>query len=318
MRTALVTGAAGQDGSYLCERLVAEGLNVHAVVESTTRVADQPWLRGTTVHEADLRNPERVRHLVDATAPDEVYNLAGISSVGRSWDEPVLTTEVNCLVVVALLDAVRRLQERRGVATRLVQAASAEIFGSAAVSPQDEATPLAPVNPYGVTKVFAHTMAGVYRALGVGASSCVLYNHESPRRPEAFVTRKITAAAARIAAGRQDVLELGSLNTRRDWGWAPDYVDAMVRAARHPEAVDVVVATGVTHTIEEFVAAAFAAAGVEDWSARVRLEPALVRPADTAEQRGDPNRARKLLGWTPTVGFGEMVARMVEADERRL
>jgi len=314
--TALITGATGQDGSYLCEQLAAEGAQIHAVVEDATAAADLAWLATAQLHEVDLRNADALKALVAASAPDEIYNLAGLSSVGRSWDEPVLTAQVNALPVVVLLQTAHELQDASGRPVRFVQASSAEIFGAATESPQSESTHIAPTNPYGATKAFAHHMVGVYRSLGLHASSCILYNHESPRRPETFVTRKITAAAARIARGTQDRLVLGPLDTRRDWGWAPDYVAGLVLAARHPEPLDVILATGVTHSIGEFVDAAFRAAGLPHRDDLVELDDTLVRPVETVEQCGDPSRAREVLGWRQTVGFDKIVRRMVDVDLR--
>jgi len=312
--TALITGATGQDGSYLCEQLAAEGVRIHAVVEETTAAADLAWLATAQLHEVDLRNADALKTLVAAAAPDEIYNLAGLSSVGRSWAEPVLTAQVNALPVVVLLQAARELQDTSGRPVLFVQASSAEIFGAATASPQNESTPIAPTNPYGAAKAFAHHMVGVYRGLGLHASSCILYNHESPRRPETFVTRKITAAAARIARGTQDRLNLGTLDARRDWGWAPDYVAGLVLAARHPQPLDVVLATGQTYSIGDFVDAAFRAAGLRQWENLVNLDDNLARPVETIEQRGDASLARAVLGWHPTVGFHEIVRRMIEAD----
>jgi len=200
---------------------------------------------------------------------------------------------------------------------RLVQASSAEIFGEPAVSPQDESTPIRPVNPYGAAKAYAHLMVDVYRRRDLHAVSAILYNHESPRRPTQFVTRKITSTVAAIAKGRSDGLALGNLDARRDWGWAPDYVDAMVRAARADEPRDYVVATGVGHSVRDFVAAAFRRAGIDDWSDLVTVDPEFVRPADPTDLTGDATRARELLGWSPTVGFEELVGRMVDADLAR-
>lgn len=314
MTTALITGATGQDGSYLCEQLAAEGVRIHAVVEETTAAADLAWLATAQLHEVDLRNADALKTLVAAAAPDEIYNLAGLSSVGRSWAEPVLTAQVNALPVVVLLQAARELQDTSGRPVLFVQASSAEIFGAATASPQNESTPIAPTNPYGAAEAFAHHMVGVYRGLGLHASSCILYNHESPRRPETFVTRKITAAAARIARGTQDRLVLGTLDARRDWGWAPDYVAGLVLAARHPEPLDVVLATGVTHSIGDFVDAAFRAAGVPHWHDVVELDDTLVRPVETVEQCGDASLAHAVLGWRPTINFNELVRRMVHVE----
>jgi GDPmannose 4,6-dehydratase len=201
---------------------------------------------------------------------------------------------------------------------RVVQASSAEIFGSPEVFPQNESTPLRPVSPYGAAKAFAHHLARVYRERGLGVSACIFYNHESPRRPDSFVTRKITRGAASIALGLADELALGNLDAVRDWGWAPDYVDAMVRAGRSPEADDFVVATGLGHSVRDFVAAAFTAAGVDDWERRVRIDPAFVRPSDPALLIGDPRKARDQLGWQPTTSFDALVAAMVATDLEEL
>jgi len=310
----LVTGATGQDGSYLCERLAEEGATVHAVVEDADAAAALPWLATATLHQVDLRDSAALREVVLTTTPGEVYNLAGLSSVGRSWNEPVLTAELNAVPVAVLLAAVREVQQSSSVDVRFVQASSAEIFGDPPASPQDEGTPVEPTNPYGAAKAYAHHMVAIYRSLGLHASSVVLYNHESPRRPPQFVTRKITAAVARIALGHQEHVTLGTLATRRDWGWAPDYVDGMVRAARHDEPLDVVLATGRTHTIGEFADAALHAAGVEPRPGLVRVDAELARPTDATEQCGDASLARTVLGWVPSIGFEEIVRRMVVAD----
>ncbi len=197
---------------------------------------------------------------------------------------------------------------------RVIQASSAEIFGVPDRAPQDETTSVRPVSPYGAAKAYAHHMARVFRSRGLHAATCILYNHESTLRPPTFVTRKVTMAAARIAHDGGGTLTLGDLSVRRDWGWAPDYVDAMVRAVRHEAPDDFVVATGRTHTVEDFVVAAMRRVGIEDWRAHVTTDPSLVRPAETAEQVGDASKARRVLGWAPTVDFEEIVGRMVEHD----
>ncbi|GGF51644.1 GDP-mannose 4,6-dehydratase [Marmoricola endophyticus] len=310
--TALVTGVTGQDGSYLAERLLADGVAVHGLVHRAS--PDDTHVDGVVTHPGDLTDAEAMGRLLEEVEPDVVFNLGGISSVGQSWDQPGATARVSGLAPLDLMDACLRLQERSGREVRFVQASSAEIFGEADSSPQDEQTPVRPVNPYGVAKATAHLGANVFRQRGLHAVSCVLYNHESPRRPARFVTRKITQGAAMIAQGRLARLELGNLDARRDWGWAPDYVDAMVRAARHVEPMDFVVATGRAHTVRDFVAAAFARVGIEDWDRVVGVDESLVRPADPTEQRGDASRAAEVLGWTPTVDFAELVGRMVDAD----
>ena len=312
---ALVTGATGQDGSYLVEQLLAEGAEVHALVRDEDGAHGATSLPpGVHAHVADLTDGRALEDVVARVAPGELYNLGGLSSVALSWEEPALTAQVTGVAVGYLLRAAFELQERTGEPVRVVQASSAEIFGHAVQVPQDEDTPVRPLTPYGAAKAYAHHLVGVYRARGLHASACILYNHESPRRPEAFVTRKITAGAARIARGLQDGLAMGNLDARRDWGWAPDYVSAMVLAARADAARDYVVATGVAHSVRDFVAAAFRAAGIDDWESRVTLDPRFARPSDAPEQVGDAGRARELLGWAPTVDFDEIVRRMVEND----
>ena len=314
MSVALVTGATGQDGSYLVERLLAEGHEVHGLVRPEDLGGPLP--DGLVVHEVDLdTDAGELVDLVDRVAPDELYNLGGISSVARSWEDPVLTTRVNGVAALTLMDAARRLQERTGREVRVLQPSSAEIFGEPTRSPQDEETAIRPVSPYGAAKAFAHHVAGVERSRGLFTATVILYNHESPRRPATFVTRKITSTVAAIAAGRADRLRLGNLDARRDWGWAPDYVDAMVRAVRHDEPGDYVVATGRAHSVRDFVAAAFEHAGVERWERFVEVDPALFRPADPSVLVGDPTRAREVLGWHPSVGFEDLVGHLVDAED---
>lgn len=317
MAVVFITGVSGQDGGYLAEQLLAGGDEVHGLVREQDRPAPSaagPHLDDAHLHVVDLTDTAALTGLIKDIGPDEIYNLAGISSVARSWVEPVATGEVSGLAAAVVLQAAWELSESRGRSVRVVQAASAEIFGDPAISPQNESAPIAPVTPYGAAKAYAHHMVGVYRGRGMHAVSAILYNHESARRPATFVTRKITRTAALIARGEADELALGNLDARRDWGWAPDYVDAMVRAARHHEASDYVIATGVAHTVSEFVAAAFARAGVPDWERYVRVDPAFFRPVDAVELTGDSSRARRDLGWAPTKTFEELVAAMVDAD----
>jgi GDPmannose 4,6-dehydratase len=311
MTRAFITGISGQDGSYLSERLVAEGIEVHALAHDLEPLPSAP---GVELHRGDLTAVDEVRALLLEIAPDEIYNLAALSSVARSWDEPDLTARVNGLAAAGLLETALLIQDKQGAPVRFVQPSSAEIFGEPDHSPQDEGTTVRPVNPYGAAKAYAHLMVDVYRHRDLHAVSTILYNHESPRRPEQFVTRKITSTVAAIANGSADRLSLGNLDARRDWGWAPDYVDAMVRAARADTARDYVVATGVGHSVREFVGAAFAHAGINDWEDLVVVDPAFARPADPTELIGDATRARSLLGWAPTVDFADVVGRMVDAD----
>lgn len=316
MTTVLVTGVTGQDGTLLASRLVDEGATVHGVVRSASEI--DAWRAvgpvGVVLHEADVTDDGRLASILADVRPDEVYNLAGISSVAFSWEQPVLTGAVTGVGAAAVFEAAWRLQESSGRPVRVVQASSAEIFGVPDRSPQDELTAIRPVSPYGAAKAYAHLMAGVYRARGLHVATCIFYNHESPLRPKTFVTRKITAAAARIAVDGRGVMVLGNLDARRDWGWAEDYVDALVRAARHPVADDFVISTGRTHSVAEFAAAALRHAGIDEWKQYVTVDPKFVRPADAAEIVGDSSKALRVLGWAPTVPFEEVVGRMVDYD----
>lgn len=316
MTRALVTGITGQDGGYLAERLLAEGVEVHGMVHDgdPAVAALRERLPDVPLHVGDLADHAGLERLVTEVEPDEVYNLAGISSVAFSWQEPIRTAQLSGLAAAVLMEAALALQERTGRRVAVLQASSAEIFGQAEHAPQDESTAIRPVSPYGAAKAYAHHMAHVLRGHGAHVATVILFNHESPRRPESFVTRKITAGAARIARSGGGTLTLGNLDARRDWGWAPDYVDAMVRAARFEVADDFVVATGRTHSVADFVAAAFARAGIADWQRHVEVDPRFVRPADATAQVGDASKARRLLGWEPTVPFEEIVARMVDHD----
>ena len=311
--TALVTGVRGQDGGYLCERLLRDGFTVHGL-DRDSGSAVPPWLEDVTLHEVDLCDTAAVTELMARIEPDEIYNLAAISSVAACWAHPITCAEVNGVAVAGLLEAAWQQQERTGRPVRVVQASSAEIFGATSQVPQTETTPIAPVNPYGAAKAYAHHLVDVYRQRGLHSGAVVLYGHESVRRPTQFVTRKISSTVAAIAHGKVDKLTLGPMDARRDWGWAPEYVDAMIRAARHPEPMDFVLATGKAHSIEEFVAAAFSRIGVEDWRPLVKSDAGLARPTNVQLQVGDATRAAQVLGWTPTVVFPEVVHRMVDAD----
>jgi len=250
--------------------------------------------------------------------PDEIYNLAGLSSVAKSWDDPVTTAEVNAVAVVRLLAVIKEASVD-GWAPRLLQASSAEIFGQPERSPQDESTPLRPSSPYGLAKAYAHQSVGLARRTRqLHASTVILYNHESPLRPDSFVTRKVTKAAAAISLGLQEELRLGSLDVSRDWGFAGDYVDAMIRAVRHDVPDDYVIATGETHSLSQLVETAFAAAGITDWAAHVRTDDAFVRPAEITSMVGDSTHARRTLGWAPRVSFVELVSTMVSHDLEEL
>ena len=314
MATVLVTGVSGQDGSYLAERLVAAGDRVHGLV----RAGDPAPLAPGVVREVgDLADGPGLSALVARLRPDVVVNLGGLTSVAQSWADPVQTARVTGLAVADLLEAVWRLHAA-GHAVRFLQAGSAEAFGEATEVPQSEDTPLRPVSPYGAAKAYATQLTALYRGRGLPASTLILYGHESPRRPPGFVARKITAGVAAIAHGQADSLVLGNLDATREWGWAPDVVDAMVRVLAGDRPDDYVVATGEAHSVREFAAAAFAAAGLGDGSALLRSDPALARPADRAVQVGNATRIRERLGWAPTRRLPDVVAAMVAADLARL
>lgn len=309
MPTALITGILGQDGGYLTEQLQADGWVVHGLASAT---GPAPAVADAAIHTDELTDAAAMASVLARVEPDVVFNLAGISSVTRSWIDPLATTRVNALGAITLLEAVRRRQDEAGKQIRFVQASSAEIFGDPKVAPQTENTPIRPINPYGATKAFAHQAVGVYRQRGMFAVSLILYNHESPRRPPTFVTGKIAAGVAAIAEGRQQRLTLGNLEARRDWGWAPDFARGMRLAAAAPEPNDYVLATGQTHSVRDFTRAAFDHIGVSDYESYVDIDKGLFRPVDSAELVGDASRARRELGWAPTKDFGEIVAEMVE------
>lgn len=303
---ALVTGVAGQDGSYLAERLLGEGTEVHGLIRS----ADDRVVAGVIPHVGDVTEPGLFERLLAEVRPDEVYHLAALSSVAQSWAEPLGTAEINAMSVARLLHAAQRAAHH----PRVLVTSSAEVFGAAEEVPQNESTPLRPTSPYGAAKAYAQLLAGSYRRTGMPVSCVILFNHESPRRPDGFVTRKITRTVAAIGRGTSHELVLGNLDAQRDWGWAPDYVEAMLRAQRHHEPDDYVIATGTVHSIRDFVAAAFAHTGTDRWEHLVRVDPNLTRPGDPAVQCGDATRARTVLGWKPTVSFAEIVRRMVDAE----
>ena len=320
LSTAFITGITGQDGSYLAEELLADGWTVHGVSRGGVAFPDDsPWLghERLTIVDADLLDWPSVERALSASEPDLIFNFAGLSSVAESWKRPALALELNSVAVAHLLEWCLARNER-GIQAHLVQASSAEIFDNTSGDPRTEATHMSPINPYGVAKAAAHSLIKIYRSRGLHASNAILYNHESPRRPGAFVTRKITSAAARIAAGSGETLALGTLDVRRDWGWAPDYSHAMHLMAVAPEPGDYIVASGVSHSVRDFVAAAFDAAGVPDWEGRITIDPSFIRPSDPQELVGDASAARAALGWVPTVPFEEIVARMVDADRRAL
>jgi GDPmannose 4,6-dehydratase len=305
MARALITGITGQDGSYLRELLEADGTEVVGLVR-----ASGP--EGVRCVRGDLADPGSLRRAVLEVAPDELFHLAAPTFVPASWEDPAATMRDIAGATATLLMACRELE----ASPRVFVATTPEMFGDAGVSPQDERTPMRPRSPYGVAKLAAHGLVGAFRERhGLFAVSGITYNHESPRRPERFVTRKITKAAAAIAAGRQDTLELGSLDAVRDWHHARDTMRGAVLALRADEPRDYVFASGVGRTVREFVEAAFAAAGIADrLEDAVRVDPAFVRPPEPWPLVGDPTTARERLGWRAETAFEELVAEMVRAD----
>lgn len=312
-KSALITGITGQDGSYLAEFLLSKGYRVYGLLRrsSTTRLERLGGIQDRiTLLSGDLLDSRSLQHVLEVSEPDEVYNLAAQSFVPESWTQPLLTGEVTALGVTRILDAIHVVNPR----IRFYQASTSEMFGKAQTVPQSESTPFYPRSPYGVSKLYGHWITVNYReSYGLFACSGILFNHESPRRGLEFVTRKITHSVARIAGGRQDSLLLGNLDARRDWGYAPDYVEAMWRMLQQPDPSDFVVATGETHSVREFVERAFARVNL-DWQPYVVIDPALVRPAEVDLLVGDPTRAREILDWHPRVGFAELVNLMVDAD----
>ncbi len=318
MKTAVITGITGQDGSYLAELLLERGYRVVGMTRRTS----------TDVHEriqhivddiefvsGDLLDQTSMTSIVESVRPDEIYNLAAQSFVPTSWDQPVLTGEFTALGVTRVLEAIRAANP----AIKFYQASSSEMFGKVQQVPQNERTPFYPRSPYGVAKVYGHWIAVNYReSYDMFAVSGILFNHESPRRGKEFVTRKITDAVARIKFGLKKELLLGNLDAQRDWGYAGDYVRAMWLMLQQERADDYVIATGRTHSVRDFCRVAFEAAGLGSYEDFVRTDPRFMRPAEVDVLIGDPSKARDVLGWTPQVSFEQLVAMMVEADLARL
>jgi GDPmannose 4,6-dehydratase len=314
--TALITGVTGQDGSYLAEFLLAKGYRVVGIVR---RSSTTPYERiahlvdRVELISADLLDQHSLVEAMAACAPDEIYNLAAQSFVQTSWTQPVLTGEFTALGVTRMLEAMRRVAPK----ARFYQASSSEQFGKVLETPQRETTPFYPRSPYGVAKVYGHWITVNYReSYGLYAVSGILFNHESPRRGLEFVTRKVTDAAARISLGFQRELRLGTLDARRDWGFAGDYVDAMWRMLQQPSPDDYVIGTGETHSVRELCELAFARVGL-DWRKYVVQDERFMRPAEVDLLVADSSKARARLGWTPAVDFRQLVEMMVDADLAR-
>jgi len=316
-KRALITGITGQDGSYLAELLLEKGYDVYGMVRRSSAL--NTWriehiLGRITLKPADLLDQLSLLRLLDEVRPHEVYNLAAMSFVPASWDQPMLTGEFNSQGVTRMLDAVRRVDPT----IRFYQASSSEMFGKVREVPQTELTPFYPRSPYGVSKVFAHYITVNYReSYNLFAVSGMLFNHESPRRGLEFVTRKVTDLVARIKLGMADSLPIGNMDAHRDWGFAGDYVRAMWLMLQQDRADDYVIATGISHSVRELIEIAFAHVDL-DWQKYVRQDPALLRPAEVDHLLGDASKAQRELGWTPQVNFKQLVEMMVDADLARL
>jgi GDPmannose 4,6-dehydratase len=316
-KRAVITGITGQDGSYLAELLLEQGYEVTGVVRRAS--APNIWriehlLDRITLRPADLLDQLSLVRLIQDVHPLEFYNLAAMSFVPASWDQPLLTGEYNAMGVTRVLEAIRQVDPT----IRIYQASSSEMYGRVREVPQTELTPFYPRSPYGVSKVFGHYITVNYReSYEMFAVSGILFNHESPRRGTEFVTRKVTDGVARIRLGLADHLPLGNLDACRDWGFAGDYVRAMWLMLQQEKADDYVIASGVTHSVRQLVEVAFGHVGL-DWQKHVRLDPALLRPAEVDHLIGDASKARRVLGWEPTVSFEQLVAMMVDADIEKL
>jgi GDPmannose 4,6-dehydratase len=314
---ALITGVTGQDGSYLAELLLSKGYQVVGVVRRTSHHSYERiehLLDRIEVVAADLLDQHSLTVVLQDTRPDEVYNLAAQSYVPTSWTQPVLTGEFTALGVTRILEAIRLVHP----SARFYQASSSEMFGRVTETPQRETTSFYPRSPYGVAKVYGHWITVNYReSYNLHAVSGILFNHESPRRGIEFVTRKVTDGVARIKSGLATELRLGNLDARRDWGFAGDYVEAMWRMLQQPKPQDYVIGTGQTHSVRDLVETAFNHVGL-DWQKHVVTDPKYMRPAEVDLLQADAGKARRELGWSPKVGFGQLVAMMVDADLERL
>jgi len=314
-KRAIISGIAGQDGSYLAELLLAKGYRVLGFLKKGDDASGLSGLGSDLVLEdTELVRKDDVARWTSLFGPDEIYNFAAVSFIPDSWDDPYLTFQVNTLLVAVFLEVLKG----RRPGTRFYQASSSEIFGDPSVSPQEETTPHNPVTPYGVSKLAAHQLVGLYRRrYGMFAVSGILYNHESPRRPEHFVTQKIARAAAGIVRGRKEKLRLGNIDASRDWGFAGDFVRGIWLMLQAPEPDDYIVATGTLHTIRDFLSVAFDHVGLrwEDW---VEIDPTLLRPVDVGVLVGNPARAKAKLGWEPSVSFEGLVKMMVDAQLARI
>jgi GDPmannose 4,6-dehydratase len=327
-KRALLTGITGQDGSYLSELLLEKGYEVHGIIRRTStfntdridHIYEDPHIEGAKLflHYGDLTDGTTLRRILEEVEPTEIYNLGAQSHVRVSFDAPEYTADAVGMGALRLLEATRDYQHRTGNEVRYYQAGSSEMYGKVMEVPQTETTPFYPRSPYACAKMFAHWQTVNYReSYGMFASNGILFNHESPRRGETFVTRKITRAVARIVAGHQKKLYMGNLDAKRDWGYAKDYVRAMWLMLQQDQSDDYVVATGETHSVHEFLDIAFGRVNL-DWQQYVEFDERYLRPAEVDLLIGDPAKAKQKLGWEPSVTFEELVHLMVDADLRAL
>lgn len=336
-KTALITGVTGQDGAYLARLLLAKGYRVYGTerAQQPTERARLDWLGvndgGLTIVQLELTDSGQIQRVLDRVAPDEIYNLAAQSFVHASFEQPIYAGEVTGLAVARILEALRNSRAK----ARFYQASTSELYGNAKVSPQDEETPFHPRSPYAIAKLYGHHIAVNYReAYGLHTSCGILFNHESPLRPQQFITRKVTLAFARLAAGQAVTLSVGNLEAARDWGFAGDYVEGMWRMVQQPEGADYVLATGTAHTVRQLIETAAACIGRKiQWRGSasrtegidgksgqvlVKIDPAFYRPADITATVGNAAKAARELDWRPAVKFDKLIAMMIEADLARL
>lgn len=317
MKKALITGITGQDGSYLADFLLEKGYAVHGMVRRASTEAFERIMHikdRVTLHQADLLDELSLIKVMQDVQPDEIYNLAAMSFVPTSWSQPILTGEFTGIGVTRVLEAMRRVCPK----ARIYQASSSEMYGKVREMPQTELTPFYPRSPYGVSKVYGHYITVNYReSYDLFAVSGILFNHESPRRGKEFVTRKVTDGVARITLGALKELRMGNLDSKRDWGFAGDYVRAMWMMLQQDAPDDYVIATGVAHSVKDLVVEAFEYAGL-DWQKHVITDPAFIRPAEVEHLLGDASKAKRVLGWEPQVDFRGLVRMMVDADLERV